>query len=233
MADIYEWSPNCSFHFLVLIFGNDPPAISQDHYIQRVTALSKMIWRAASQRSAKCASHNGQTQNGPSSAEVSERINHEENQFKFWTRNCSFKGSQSFALVRTVEEFERGNNFLKQAEKTFIGNLVTRGRKFAEMKPFCAHHFANIFTTMLQAERTSISAFRWRGFADGYRESGLNPIDAVLSQDLVADRMYLTLGSLGTRQNRRHHRADQARGLEDEARRVSGDSEKPDVVMKS
>jgi hypothetical protein len=85
-------------------------------------------------------------------------------------------------LVRTVEEFEKENNFLKQAEKTFIGNPVTRRRKFAEMTPFCARNFANIFITMLQSERTSISAFRRRGFADGYRESGLNPIDAVLSE---------------------------------------------------
>jgi hypothetical protein len=84
-------------------------------------------------------------------------------------------------LVRKVEEFEKENNVLKQAEKTFIGNPVTKRRKFAEMTPFCARHFANIFRIMLQAERVDISAFRRREFTDGYRESDLNPIDTVLN----------------------------------------------------
>jgi hypothetical protein len=84
-------------------------------------------------------------------------------------------------LMRAVEAYERENRLLRDSEKTFIGNPVTRRRKFAVITPYCARHFAGVFGVMLRAERTCVSAFRRRGFADAYAEADLPPVDSVLT----------------------------------------------------
>jgi hypothetical protein len=83
-------------------------------------------------------------------------------------------------LMQKVEEYEKENLELKTNESSFIDNPVGRRRKFAEMSPFCARHFAVLFKVMLESEQRPIATFRKRQFKDQYEESKLI-VDSILA----------------------------------------------------
>ena len=58
-------------------------------------------------------------------------------------------------LIQKVEECEKENEELRNEEKQFISNSITKRRKFAALSPFCARELAVAFGEMLNAEKNA------------------------------------------------------------------------------
>ena len=62
-------------------------------------------------------------------------------------------------LLSRVQELEDENEKLKQDEKVFIHDAITKRRKFAQMTPTCARDMITVFKNFIKADKSTIQSY--------------------------------------------------------------------------
>ncbi|KAK8892379.1 hypothetical protein M9Y10_029605 [Tritrichomonas musculus] len=85
-------------------------------------------------------------------------------------------------LLSRVQELEDENEKLKQDEKVFIHDAITKRRKFAQMTPTCARDMITVFKNFIKADKSTIQSYFDEEFSVDLDDSTLD-FDNVSADD--------------------------------------------------
>ena len=77
-------------------------------------------------------------------------------------------------LLAKVQELEEENEKLKQEEKVFIHDAITKRRKFAQMTPTCARDMITVFKNFIKADKSTIDTYFDEQFTVNLDDSNLD-----------------------------------------------------------
>lgn len=77
-------------------------------------------------------------------------------------------------LIEKVQLLEIENRKLKEDEKHFINDSITKRRKFAQLTPYCARSFIKTFKNLIDGDEKTIESYINQDFSVDYEKSQLD-----------------------------------------------------------